>query len=237
LFHRRAVLAAAFAAATLSGPWASAASLRVSPVTLEARGGARATSITLVNDEKRPLNVQVRVFKWTQADGADRLEPTTDVVASPPAVTLAPGAEYVVRVVRTSRAPMTGEESYRLFVDELPDPAAARAGQIAIVMRHSLPVFFSDPTAEPRVSWRVERTPQGQVLVARNSGGRRLRIADLELKDTAGAVVHRRAGLSGYVLAGSEMRWPLKGAAAPRTLSARSDAGRVDVALAPPKEG
>jgi fimbrial chaperone protein len=180
----------------------------------------------------------VRVFRWTQVDGADRLEPTTDVVASPPGTTLAPKAEYTVRIVRTSTRPVKGEESYRLLVDEIPDPRARREGEIALVMRHSIPVFFSDGAgAPPLVAWRIERKPEGLVLVARNGGGRRLRLADLEIKDVAGKVVHRHGGLAGYVLAGSEMRWLLKSGVAARALTARSDAGRIDVSLAPPKEG
>jgi fimbrial chaperone protein len=31
-----------------------------------------------------PVNVQIRVFRRSQNDGEERLEPTEDVVASPP---------------------------------------------------------------------------------------------------------------------------------------------------------
>jgi P pilus assembly chaperone PapD len=76
--------------------------------------------LTLRNDEDTEVTVQTRVLRWSQNAGKETLEPTPDVVASPPAVTLAPGADYVVRVVRVSKQPVHGEESYRVIVDQLP---------------------------------------------------------------------------------------------------------------------
>lgn len=97
---------------------AAAASLQVTPILVDvAAEGAAATSVTLKNSSGKPVNAQLRVFRWTQANGQDQYEETTDVAASPPMVTMKPNGEYVIRVVRTSRAPVHGEESYRLVAD------------------------------------------------------------------------------------------------------------------------
>src|SRR3954471_12794319 len=40
------------------------------------------------------------VFRWSQVDSKEKLEPTEEVVASPPAVTLAANGSYVARIVR-----------------------------------------------------------------------------------------------------------------------------------------
>jgi len=112
---------------------ASAASLQVTPVLLEVVAPGAAATVTLRNNGARPIATQVRVFRWIQESGGERLEPTEDVVASPPAVELQPGQDYVARVVRVTKKPVVGEESYRLFVDELPGaPQGLRTVQFVV---------------------------------------------------------------------------------------------------------
>ncbi len=43
---------------------------------------------------------------------------------------------------------MRAEESYRVLVDELPDPSRKKAGTVALVLRYSVPVFFRNPDAK-----------------------------------------------------------------------------------------
>jgi fimbrial chaperone protein len=127
---------------------------------------------------------------------------------SPPAVTLEPGADYATRVVRLDRAPVQGELSYRLLVDELPEPDRARNGAVALVVRYSIPVFFTAADARaPHLGWSVERKDGRVSLVARNDGTRRLRLSDLSVSDGAGHRVSFGPGLAGYVLGGSAMRF------------------------------
>lgn len=186
-----------------------AASLEVTPVTLDVAAPGQSAIIHLRNLSEKPLPVQLRLFRWTQQNGVDRLVPTEKVVASPPAVTMAPGADYTARVVRLDRAPIRGEVAYRLFVDELPDPNRLRNGAVALVVRYSIPVFFTSPDASaPHLSWSVEREGRRRLaLVARNDGARRLRIADLVLSDAAGRRVSFGRGLAGYVLGHSSKRF------------------------------
>jgi fimbrial chaperone protein len=197
-------------AALLGSLSAEAASLRVSPVLLDVSAPSAATTLTLRNDHTHPIDVQIRVFRWSQANGKDVLEPTADVVASPPMAALAPDTEYVVRVVRVSKRPVTAEESYRLVVDELPDPALRRAGTVTFVLRYSIPVFFAAPSgAGASVAWTARRSGNVTVVSATNSGGKRVRISNLKLEGSAGTVPVRE-GLVGYVLAGASMTWPLR---------------------------
>lgn len=230
-------LATLLAAAALIAPGAAWASdIRVAPVVLDPLPGARTTSLTLANAEKKPVRVQVRVMKWSTRNGVDALEPTSDVVASPPFATLSPDQHYLVRVVRTAKAAPAGEESYRVLVDEVPDPADSRPGTVKLVVRQSIPVFFSDlPRRAPKVAWKIERSAAGPVLVGRNSGNRRFRIADLQVEANGRQIASRR-GLVGYVLAGSELRVPLETreavpAGAALRITAASDGGRLELPL------
>lgn len=216
----------------MSAETAGAATLRVSPVTVDLSMPRNSAMLKLRNDADRPLNVQVRVFRWVQEGGADRYEPTTAVVASPPAARLAPNVDYTVRVVRVAKAPIATEESYRLIIDELPTNLIRRSGTINLVMRHSIPVFFKNPqVATPKVSWRLANVGGHLKLIAENVGGTRLKIADLSISQ-GNAALYRHKGLVGYVLAGARMEWPValrrKPSASVVTLKAKSQLGVFD---------
>ncbi len=104
--------------------WAAAATaqgLRVSPTTLEVIAPGAATTLTLVNQGRTVMTVQARIFRWTQANGQEQFDATGDVVVSPPMVQIAPGQQQVLRIVRTTRSPVRGEEAYRLYIDQIPD--------------------------------------------------------------------------------------------------------------------
>ena len=97
---RRGLLAAAVALA-LPGA-AVAEGLRVSPVTLDIPAPGAAATLTLRNEGRQPITVQARSFRWTQSGGQEQLRRSGDVVISPPATRLPPGATQTIRVVRTA---------------------------------------------------------------------------------------------------------------------------------------
>ena len=223
-----AISLAMLAATTLP---AKAASLQVAPVIVDVPAPGATGTITLRNEGLKPIDAQVRVFKWTQKDGREVLEPTRDVVASPPMVKLGSRSDYTVRIVRLSKAPVGGEEAYRLVVDELPDPARTRNGSVTVVLRHSVPVFFAPADGDrPRISWKTE-VRGGQLLVsAENAGGRRIRFANMSVSDGSRQVSFGN-GLIGYSLAGSTMTWSRpapRGFGGTIRVAADSDAGPVN---------
>lgn len=214
----------------------NAASLRVAPTSLELIAPAGTAVLNLANDGDHPINVQLRVFKWSQTGGIERLEPTRDVVASPPSAKMSPNGQYVVRVVRTSKAPVRAEETYRVIVDELPDPSRARAGTVTLIMRHSVPIFFKKDDVKPAdVSWNVSKQGNGLVLTGKNNGGSRFRLSNVTLVQGA-AKIGSRDGLVGYVLSGATMQWPIGTAkslsASVVTLQGQSDLGPFNANIA-----
>jgi fimbrial chaperone protein len=236
--NSRTVFACLFAAlaASTSHP-ARAGALQVSPVGLDLPAGHAAAVLTIHNDDDEPMNVQIRVFHWAQANDDDRYDPADDVVASPPIAPLAPHTERLIRIVRTA-APATTEQSYRLIVDELPPPPGLADRRVQLLLRHSIPLFFgADAETTARVAWSVAASPQGLVVTGRNTGGRHIRIANLVLLDASGATIAGRPGLVGYILAGSEIRWTLPAASKPDAVAVRlradGDAGAIDAALSP----
>jgi fimbrial chaperone protein len=210
-----------------------AATLQVEPVLIDVTAPGAASTVTLRNEGAAPINVQIRVYRWSQVDGKENLEPTEDVVASPPAVTLAPQANYVARVVRVSKRPVSGEESYRVLIDQLPAPSQQRGHSVNLLMRYSIPVFFgASDRRDPAVAWTATISGNKVKVTARNDGDRRIRIASLNLRDAKGKTVAFGKGLVGYVLGKSTVGWtaPATGftAAGPISVSAQSDTGPVD---------
>ena len=227
----RLCLAAVAALVLAHGP-ARATSLQISPVLVDLAGEASAEKVTVRNLGDQPINAQIRVFKWTQKAGKDVIEPTRDVVASPPIASIAAGGEQVVRIVRVDKTPLSAEVSYRLLVDQIPDRSKPTRSAVNFMMRYSVPVFFSPARQRaPELAWSIEQRNGVVTLTAANSGTRRVRIAELGLSSQSGTTVASRKGLVGYVLGNSTASWDLTGTSLPRgaavTISAQSDDGPI----------
>jgi fimbrial chaperone protein len=212
---------------------ARAGTLQVEPVLIDVTAPGAASTVTLRNEGAAPVNVQIRLFRWSQVDGKEQLDPTDDVVASPPAVTLAPKANYVARIVRVTKRPISGEESYRVMIDQLPESTAQRTNAVHLLVRYSIPVFFgASERRDPAVAWTVAATGNKIKVTARNDGERRVRIASLNIRDAKGKTVSFGKGLTGYVLGKSTVGWtaPASGFATDGSVSvsAQSDQGPVD---------
>jgi fimbrial chaperone protein len=222
------------AAVLLYPAWARASSLSVSPITLDVVTPATTATLTTRNGESRPLAAQIRVFRWTQVDGQDRLDPTEDVVASPPLVTINGGADYIVRLERTAGREIAGEEAYRIVVDELPNPNRQRNGSVAMVLRYLVPAFFfSADASQPKLAWSLAHRGGATILQAANSGDKRIQIVDLRLGDATRAVMVGK-GLAGYVLGHSTRSWVVpagSGLTNAAVVSATSDHGPIHASL------
>ena len=212
---------------------ASAASLQVSPVNIEVQAPGAASTVTLLNLGKDVINPQVRVFKWSQSNGKDELTPTRDVVASPPAVKMTAGKKSVIRIVRTNKTPITGEEDYRLVVDEIPAAPKAGATGVDFAVRYSIPVFFTTMVIESNIGWKATIDKSGLRLQAKNDGDRRVKVSALQVSSKSGASINFGDGLVGYVLGHSTRQWTVKAGSKSITpgtivnITAQSDNGPI----------
>ncbi|WP_109480167.1 molecular chaperone [Paraburkholderia sp. C35] len=212
VLHRFLKAAACAGAAALSISAAHAATLQISPVMVDLPAGAISSGLTLRNSGDKPIYGQVRVFRWSQANGDDALTPTQDVVASPPLIEINARGEQLVRLVRTTPALDGAEQTYRVLIDELPEPDDTQANGVAIRLRYSVPVFVeagNGQIGEPKLAWHIQRNDAGMTLVVENAGRRRAQIASVELVNSAGEAVEINKGLLGYALAGSGRQWQL----------------------------
>lgn len=192
---------------------AHSASVKVSPVNIELAAGQNSTSLKLSNDENALVAVQVRIFKWVQQNGQDVLTPTQDVSVSPPFIKMKPKSENAVRIVRTGKSPRGGEDSYRVVIDEIPSAESLKANQVSFVVRQVLPLFFQGQNApKGAVDWSAKTQGNGLAITAANSGGRHLKVIDLNIIQK-NQTIGSKKGLVGYVLNDSSATWnvPTKG--------------------------
>jgi len=206
---------ALLAALWLASGIAAASGLQVSPVSLTIPPLQNADGLWLSNTGDSALHAQVRVYRWTQEDGADKLTASRGLVVSPPMLQLAASDRQLVRAIRLGPPPSGAEEAYRLIIDELPVDAQGRKG-LNFVLRYSVPIFVEppgpaqEPPSAAQLQWTLRRDADKTVLEVANTGSKHAQLADLQYVDTAGrrTVVH--AGLLGYVLPGAQMRWMVK---------------------------
>ncbi|HYI48434.1 MAG TPA: molecular chaperone [Allosphingosinicella sp.] len=183
---------------------ASASSFQVDPVSIELIQGRRSASLSIRNRDTQPVAIRVRLYRWTQVDGADVHTETDDLIASPPIFTIPAGARQLIRI--GPRAASTAF-AYRIVLEEIPRPHAAGTG-IQVALRVDLPLYVVPQAAGgPDLAWSAWRGADGLVVIeARNGGTRHSQVLGLATVDAAG----RRVILSsqmGVVLPGGARRW------------------------------
>ncbi|WP_231755153.1 molecular chaperone [Bordetella sp. N] len=215
---------------------ARAASLQITPVTVNLRPDESATAITLSNDGTEPIYGQVRVFRWDQANGDDALLPTQDMVASPPLIQMAPGSRQIIRLLRTGPQAPQAEQSFRVLIDEIAPPDLGAQSGVTVRLRYSVPIFITPGAiTPPKMTWTVQRVGGQWVLEARNDGGLRAQVAAVQLI-SGDRVYDINKGLLGYALAGRTRRWQLSlppdaTLRAPLKLRARINANPAEAAV------
>ena len=195
---------------------AAASGLQVAPVTLTLQPSQNAEGLWLSNTADNVVQAQVRVYRWTQENGEDKLTASRNLLVSPPMLQLAAADRQLIRVIRASAPAGATEEAYRVVIDELPVQTEGKKG-LQFVLRYSVPIFIeaADAAAStPQLTWAVRRQGDQAVLEVGNSGGMHAQLADINFVDAAGKRTAVHTGLLGYVLPGAQMRWPLKSPAA-----------------------
>lgn len=187
----------------------ASAALRASASTIEMTGERASSVLEVSNQGVLESSVQVRILRWRIVDGAEQLEPTRDLVASPPLARIKSGSSVSVRIVRVAGRPVDGEEAYRLLIVELPLGGAAAAGTgVSIVLQQSIPVFVNAKPGVPQVSLNARLLKDSSLEVAAfYMGSRRVKLTDVGVYNSSGSLIAEKPGLAGYVLSRSHSKW------------------------------
>jgi fimbrial chaperone protein len=229
------ILARAFALSMLLVTQLAGAggSLRVVPTRLDLPPDHHAAAVTVTNTGSVTTLLQLEPKRWSQQEGSDTYSTASELIVSPPIFTLDAGAEQVVRVARRDGSPIKGELAYRLFIQEVPTPASAAPREVSVVLRIGVPVFDTPASAvNAKLEWALRcQNGVAPVLIATNSGGRVMRIDELNVRAIGSDHIERAV----YVLAGATRVFRLDDLpAGTRTvkLAARSGAEQIEASAA-----
>jgi fimbrial chaperone protein len=225
---------AAAALLALAGP-AAAGALEIGPTTVQMIGPERTATIRIKNIGDAETTVQARTVDWAQPQGQDVYTPSTTLLVSPPLVKLKPGESQVLRLVVEQTPPQAQEKSYRLILDEIPNPESINGAGVRESVRALVPVFITASTSSrPKLKWSATRSGDGVVLTAANDGAMRERLVDLNLKANGAAV---GPPMEGYVLSHGSRSWTVPAPASVTSLSASAEGGfgtvQADVPIGP----
>ncbi len=194
-------------------PRAVAGSFDVNPIRVDLTAQSRTATVTVRNSGDDPVVVQISAQAWSQSGGKDVLTATSEVIVSPPIVTIPAGQEQIVRV-GLRRAPDPQRElSYRLFLQEVPPPPRPGFQGLVVALRVGLPIFVQprQGTAKGILVWNLDlASPDLLKLKVDNTGTGHVQIATIELFRAAEKqAIAEFSGLA-YVLPGQSRDWDLK---------------------------
>ena len=191
------------------------AAFSVSPVRLDFQGITRSQLLAVTNSSDVPIRFLARSAGWSMdSAGAVQLTDDEQLVVFPASFTVAARATQNVRIGTTEPAG-TVEKTWRVILEELPDPnAAGRSGaSISVLSVVSVPVFMA-PIQFDRKADLTWKKPTGQTLQATldNQGNAHEVVASVALTAKRGEQVVQQAKVEGWYLLPSHQRhYTLKG--------------------------
>ena len=188
---------------------AIAGAFSVSPVRIYMLPRERAVAVTVVNEGDTEVVLQADINAWTQKpDGTDELNPTDDMILSPPIIRLAPNSRQVVRLALLKPADASRQLIYRMIMREVPEAVSMidRTVQLPVALALSMPVFITPPPAKRIMDCA---TAPNMAVRCANSGTAYAQVREILLK--RGIVTLARFEGGTYILPGSQKVISLKG--------------------------
>ena len=128
-------------------------SFQVAPIRINLAPKESTTLLTVRNEAKDRLRVQVSVSAWDENKSGEMvLIPTEEIIFYPTLLTINPGDQRNVRV-GTKNPVVEREKSYRIFIEELPSQLKLTTTGVRLLTRMSVPIFIrpAKPEARPRI--------------------------------------------------------------------------------------
>ncbi len=205
--------------------------LLVWPIMQVIEADQNGSALWVENHGTSEVHLQARILGWQQRDSQDHYFDQADVVASPPFIVIPPNQKQLIRLIRTSPAPSSGERAYRIILDQLPsaDSSAEKdSAGLHLQMRYVLPLFTdaqgiwtnertdkprdSATATKPQLSWKLTGERGQRLLTITNQGIVHARLTQVffatkPVLDQSAVIVNK--GLLGYVLPGQSVNFPL----------------------------
>ncbi len=229
-----------YACALVLPALAIASDLLVDPVRIELSPQHPSAAIHIRNNSNQPKTIKVQAVTWSQLDGKNINEPTSELVASPQAFSIAPGRSQILRTALRRAADPEHELAYRIQLRELQPQSAPGLTSQEVGLHLDLPVFVQPQQgiARPQFAWTVSGAAGKRLqLTLHNLGNAHVEVSDFSVyvqgsdKPLTGELV------STWILAGQTHSWmldtdPVDPPSGGRLrLSAYTDAGNIETEL------
>jgi len=186
---------------------ATASNFTVTPTEVNLSASATSALVTLRNASKLPLRFEVTVFAWSEDErGQMVLNPSSDVTFFPKLVELAGGASRNIRVGINAGLARDVEQSFRLFIEELPDQSAPKGNAVALRTKIGIPVFVRPSKPVRTAEIAGVSVENGKVLTRlHNTGNLHISVDTISVTGTGGsaAPTFTKEGPGWYVLPGA----------------------------------
>jgi fimbrial chaperone protein len=199
-------LALAFIGLSLSIGQAYSSEWRVAPIRLDFDKGIKSGVITVSNDSAEKVYLQIKAAEWVQdAEGKDKYSETSDLIYFPKIMILDKNEEKVLRTgIKTLS--VEKEKTYRLFIEEIPQPSKEEGASVAVAIRFGVPIFIKPEIEEARGEVEKIEISKGVLrAVVKNSGTVHLMISSINIKgkNKEGNEVYSKELSGWYLLNGS----------------------------------
>jgi len=184
------------------------ANFSVSPVRIFFDSKNRITILTIKNESEEKLTLQLRAYKWQQdEEGKDIYLPTKDIIFFPKIFKIQNDEEKLIRI-GTKIPPGRHEKTYRLYIEEIPEPHTIETTAVRILLKVGVPVFISPLKTVTKGSIeKVEMRNGSLFITAKNEGNSHFIIKSVKVEgiDTEGKEVFNTE-IGGWYLHGGNSK-------------------------------
>ncbi|MCX7982830.1 MAG: fimbria/pilus periplasmic chaperone [Syntrophales bacterium] len=129
------------------------ANIEINPVKIFLDPQNRIEKIAIKNQDDAEINIRVKAFRWRQGeDGQDKYDETENIIVVPRILKLKPGEEKIIRIGINQLPKDEQEESYRIYIEEVPIQEGERKGAVVkLYMKIGIPVFVTPAKSQPKI--------------------------------------------------------------------------------------
>ncbi|MFT5313858.1 MAG: fimbrial chaperone protein [Paraglaciecola sp.] len=164
-------------------------------------------SLTLTNDSAEVVTYQINTLTWDQVDGQNIYNETSDLMVTPPIVSIAANSSQVFRVGLFKPGPHLVELSYRVVLENITSETVAKKGTgLSFVFSHNLPLFYAPLMPVDSVLWSrcVSQVVGESCLRMENKGNRHTKMRNFNAVSPTEQKLYNNGST---VLAGSSAQW------------------------------
>lgn len=190
-----------------------AVNFSISPIRVFFDDTQKTNILTIKNESDESVTLQLKAVEWGQDEAARSVySPTRDIIFFPKIVSVKANQKKIVRLgVGTPYSEF--EKTYRLFIEEIPEPDKSDSTAVKIVMKIGVPVFISPLKDE--VSGNIETASLAESnlsLKVKNEGNTHFTIRSIKVagNNISGEEVFSTEIGGGYVHWGKDKGFSIK---------------------------